>query len=485
MAIFSMNFNTVSRQLKPNQRVRSTSAVAAVAYALTTSITDERLGKTFNYAHGKEAKAKNTHDMGLYFPGGKRIFQDGRDRQGIYSEFWSKVELKEKRKDSRTARTIVVALAVEMGLPEHQICLEKFQRYLAKEYKMATQIGIHYDHRHNPHAHIICTTREVTPDGELGNKIRVLDSAKSAHFEIKKIGQAWADINNEILIPKYGTSITHKSFAEQGIDKPKGEHLGPAEWRKRQAELAEIDKEILKLERELDGLLHQDNRTGRGTVDRTENPSLTGVQGRDRSANTQNAPGSIQQKNSGSNSQRSRKMGAEILQGNAREDGARDQPLEAGSDFHEATSKTGNRNARVESRANGFSNKGGEPTRPAFKQALSNYGGRATSTKRSIAGHPEPVKRNGQPSYKPGNNRETEILKKLEFLENGLTMLADYWEMKQLKEQSEQDIFTRLNNALDAYQALTEREFIRRLRHERQPADTAKPDNYKPAGPKA
>lgn len=359
MAIFSMNIHTVSRQPKnPNLRISSRSAVAAVAYALTTSLRYERLGKTFNYVHGKQAKAKNTHDMGLYFPGGKRIFQDGRDRHGAYSKFWSKVELAEKRKDALTARTIVVALPAEMDTPEHQTCLEKFQRYLANEYGMASQIGIHYDHSHNPHAHIITTTRKVTPDGELGAKIRVLDSARSAHYEIKKIGEAWAEINNQILIPKYGTSITHKSFAEQGIDKPKGEHLGPAEWRKRQTELEEIEQEISKLERELDGLLHQDNRTGRGTVDRTEKPSLTGLQGTDRSANTQNAPGSIQQKISGSNSQGSRKMGTEILQGNSSKNGAGDHQLEAGSHFHEAPRRPGNRIAGSETKSRGLSDQG-------------------------------------------------------------------------------------------------------------------------------
>lgn len=459
MAIFSMNFHTVSRQPKnPNLRVSGRSAVAAVAYALTTSLRDERLGKTFNYAHGKQAKSKETHDLGLYFPGGKRIFQKGRDYLGAYSEFWSKVELAEKRKDARTARTIVVALPVEMEQSEHKSCLEKFQGYLADKYGMASQIGIHYDHKHNPHAHIITTTRKVTPTGELGEKIRVLDSARSAHYEIKKIGEAWAEINNQILIPKYGVSITHKSYQEQGIDKPKGEHLGPAEWRKRQAE---IDQEILKLDRELNGLLHQDNRTGRGTVDRTKKPSLTGLQGTDRSANTQNAPGSIQQKISGSNSRGIRKISAEILQGNAREDGARDQPLEAGSDFYEANRQAGNRDARAKSRAHGLSNESRKPARPTATETLSNHERRAAPAKRSVAGNSEPAKRDGQPIDEPGDNRESEILKRLEWIDIALTMLADKFEIEQIRQAAEPNLFTRIDQALDGMQTKFDMEFLR------------------------
>ena len=462
MAIFSMNFHTVSRQPKnPDLRVSGRSAVAAVAYALTTSLRDERLGKTFNYAHGKQVKARETRDLGLYFPGGKRIFQNGRDNFGAYSEFWSKVELAEKRKDARTARTIVVALPVEMDQTEHQTCLEKFQCYLADEYGMASQVGIHYDHQHNPHAHIVTTTRKVTEQGELGEKIRELDSARKSHYELKKIGEAWANFNNEILIPKYGTSITHKSFKEQEIDKPKGEHLGPYHWRKRQAELAEIEEERARLEKELYVAIQHENRVERRAVSGTAKPSITGIQGTDRSATTQNALGSIQQNDWRSNSEGSREMGSEILQGNPRKDGARDQPLETGSDFHEAPRQAGNGNARVESHANSFSSENTEPTRTAFKQAVSNHGGREATAKRSLAGNTKPVNRDGQPIDQPRDNRESEILERLEWLDTALTMLADKFEIEQVRQPAKPDLFARLDRALDAMQAKFDIEYLR------------------------
>ena len=457
-----MNFHTVSRQPKnPDLRVSGRSAVAAVAYALTTSLRDERLGKTFNYAHGNQVKARETVDLGLYFPGGKRIFQKGRDNQGAYSEFWSKVELAEKRKDARTARTIVVALPVEMNQQEHEDCLEKFQGYLASEYGMASQIGIHYDHEHNPHAHIVTTTRKVSKEGELGEKIRVLDSSRSAHFELKKIGEAWANFNNEILIPKYGISITHKSYQEQGIDKPKGEHLGPYHWRKRQEELAEIDQKKAELEKELDAVIQQGNRTERRAVQRTRGQSGSGIQRRNWKPDTQNAPGSIQQSDSGGNRQRSRKMGAEILQGNPRKDGTRDQPLEVGSNFHETTRQAGNGDARVESCANSISNESTKPTRTAFKQAVSNHGGRATPAKRSLAGNTKSANRDGQPIDQFGDNRESEILERLNWLDTALTMLADKFEIEQVRQPVEPDLFTKLDRALDAMQTKFDMEYLR------------------------
>ena len=397
MAIFSMNFHTISRQPKnPDLRVSGRSAVAAVAYALTTSLRDERLGKTFNYAHGKQVKARETVDLGLYFPGGKRIFQKGRDNQGAYSEFWSKVELAEKRKDARTARTIVVALPVEMNQQEHENCLEKFQGYLASQYGMASQIGIHYDHEHNPHAHIVTTTRKVSKEGELGEKIRVLDSSRSAHFELKKIGEAWANFNNEILIPKYGISITHKSFKEQGIDKPKGEHLGPYHWRKRQEELAEIEEERARLEKELYVAIQHENRVERGTISGFARPSLAGFQGTDRIANTQNALDSIQQDDWGSNSQGSREMGAEILQGNTRKNGVRDHSLEDGSDIFEAHGSDGNRAERDQASASGLSSQNTSRAGQDVAQAGSNHGRPTPTAKRSLAGTTRPDRQPGR-----------------------------------------------------------------------------------------
>ena len=467
MAIFSMNFNTVSRQPKnPDLRVSGRSAVAAVAYALTTSLKDERLGKTFNYAHGKQAKAKETRDLGLYFPGGKRILQKGRDNQGAYSEFWSKVELAEKRKDARTARTIVVALPVEMNQQEHENCLEKFQVYLASEYGMASQIGIHYDHEHNPHAHIVTTTRKVSEEGELGEKIRVLDSSRSAHFELKKIGEAWANFNNEILIPKYGTSITHKSFKEQGIDKPKGEHLGPYHWRKRQAELAEIEEKRARLEKELYGSIQQDDRIDRGTVQRTRSQTNTGIQRRDWKPDTQDAFGSIQQGIEGSSRREIREPGSKTPTEAPRPI----QPVGAQRPANETSGAMRSGHSRDREKTNFFPDDNRNANRENARQAGSDNGRPTPTTKRSPSDASGTIRRAGKSDHKIRNNWQAEsTLDKLVFLDNKLEDLNAFFELKQLQDKQQESLILRLDKALEAMQIKFDMEYLRG-EHDGQPA---------------
>lgn len=463
MAIFSMNFHTVSRQPKnPSLRVSGRSAVAAVAYALTTSLRDERLGKTFNYAHGKEAKARETRDLGLYFPGGKRIVQEKRDYLGSYSEFWSKVELAEKRKDARTARTIVVALPVEMNQAEHESCLEKFQGYLASEYGMASQIGIHYDHEHNPHAHIVTTTRKVGPDGELGEKIRVLDSSRSAHFELKKIGEAWATFNNEILIPKYGTSITHQSFKEQGIDKPKGEHLGPYHWRKRQAELAEIEEERARLEKELYVAIQQESEIDRRTVQRTGGQRNKELSGGNRKPDSQERPQSVQREDQRSGYQGSRETGSVVSQADARQNGIRDHSLEDGSDIFEAHGNDGNRVEGDQASASGLSGHDTSGAGQDAVQAGSDLGRPTPAAKWSLTGAPRPNRQLGR-AIDPDRDigKTEEIIGSLAKLDAALTMLADKFEIEQATQPAEPDIFARIDRALDAMQTKFDMEYLR------------------------
>ena len=488
MAIFSMNFHTVSRQPKnPDLRVSGRSAVAAVAYALTTSLRDERLGKTFNYAHGKQVKARETVDLGLYFPGGKRIFQKARDNQGAYSEFWSKVELAEKRKDARTARTIVVALPVEMERSEHRTCLENFQRYLADEYGMASQIGIHYDHEHNPHAHIITTTRKVSEEGKLGEKIRILDSARSAHYEIKKIGEAWAEINNRILLPKYGTSITHKSYQEQGIDKPKGEHLGPKKWRELQTEL----KELARLEQEVrEELSHVslEEEAGRRAVQPAGSHGKTRNYGEPRSAGITEACGGIQQGVEGGSGGKIREPGRQTPSDAARPV----QPVGTQRPADETPGEMRSGHSRDREKANFFPDDNRNANRKNARQAGSDHGRTAPTAKRSPSDAPGTARRAGKPNYKIRDNWQAEsTLDKLIFLENRLEDLNEFFELKQLQDKQQENLILRLDKALDNLQTLFELEALKRSKsHDTRndQSDTAEPEPsnyYRPAGPKA
>jgi ATP-dependent exoDNAse (exonuclease V) alpha subunit len=78
---------------------------------------------------------------------------------------WNAVERAERRKDAQLAREIIVALQREFDLQEQK---ELLRQYIAENFVekgMIADLAIHDKNNGNPHAHIMLTTRNVTPDG--------------------------------------------------------------------------------------------------------------------------------------------------------------------------------------------------------------------------------------------------------------------------------------------------------------------------------
>jgi hypothetical protein len=87
---------------------------------------------------------------------------------------------------------------------------------LVQRYNVAASVAIHQPSRHgddrNYHAHILFTTREMTPEG-LGNKTRVLDDRKTGPREVAKLRELAADIINEHLAAAHADiRVDHRSF---------------------------------------------------------------------------------------------------------------------------------------------------------------------------------------------------------------------------------------------------------------------------------
>jgi hypothetical protein len=78
----------------------------------------------------------------------------------------------------------------------------------------------------NHHAHILLTTRRITPNG-FAEKTRELDEKKSG--EVVHWREAWATHCNEKL-QKAGVQerVDHRSLEAQGIDRVPTVHLGHA-----------------------------------------------------------------------------------------------------------------------------------------------------------------------------------------------------------------------------------------------------------------
>lgn len=229
--------------MKPIQRSAGRSVTASVAYRDGKKIKDERTGETFDYSHRD----------GVEFT--QDLLPDGVMRNYTTSELWNAAEQAEKRINSSVGREYIIALPAELTQEERQKLAVDFASYLVDRYGVAANVAVHQpgkegDER-NYHAHIMTSTRVLTPDG-FGEKTRVLDDKKTGAKEVKQIREKWAELGNEYL-ERAGSErrMDHRSFAERGLEREPEIHLGPAaaamERRGEASERGNRNREIRKL----------------------------------------------------------------------------------------------------------------------------------------------------------------------------------------------------------------------------------------------
>jgi myosin heavy subunit len=140
-----------------------------------------------------------------------------KDRQTL----WRTVEAKERRRDARLAREIEVALQIEFDLEEQKALLREYIKENFVDKGMIADFAVH-NNEGNPHAHIMLTTRHVSPNG-FGGKNRDWDK----EAELLKWRENWANTNNRKFEEKgLAERIDHRSYKEQGIDREPTIHLG-------------------------------------------------------------------------------------------------------------------------------------------------------------------------------------------------------------------------------------------------------------------
>jgi hypothetical protein len=217
-------------QIKPVSRGAGQSATACAAYRSGDVIECGREGKTHDYSH-KTGILKQ--DSAIILPTG--LSADwAKDR----SSLWNAAEAAEKRKDGRVAREYVIALPKEANQEERKKLAMDFAQYLANRYQVAVDVNLHQPHRSksgdndNYHAHLLTTTREITPDG-LGKKSTIelsdtdrfkLDLPKSKD-ELFIVREHWTDLQNTVL-KNYGLSVSALSYKDQGLDIEPTFHMG-------------------------------------------------------------------------------------------------------------------------------------------------------------------------------------------------------------------------------------------------------------------
>ncbi|WP_263377235.1 MobQ family relaxase [Granulicella aggregans] len=144
---------------------------------------------------------------------------------------WNAAEQAETRKNSTVGREIELALPSLLSLPDRQRIVERFAGELVDRYGVAVSVALHAPSRdgddRNYHAHILFTTREVTPSG-MGKKTRILDDRSTGRKEVVKLRELAADFINEALAAvNSDLRVDHRSFEERGIEREGTIHLGP------------------------------------------------------------------------------------------------------------------------------------------------------------------------------------------------------------------------------------------------------------------
>jgi len=241
-------------EIKPVTRSSGRSATSAAAYRAGERIRDERTGALYNHSQRRDVLHKE-----ILLPSSVEQVSSRMDWARDRATLWNAAEKAERRSDSRVAREYLVSLPPELS-PEERVTLARtFSREIADRYSVAVDLAVHAprpegDPR-NFHAHLLATTREVTPDG-LGPKTGI-DRDREALSELglptgreefANLRARWAELTNGALREaNVEARVDHRSLEAQGIDREPQARLPwgayKAERRGERSELAERIRE--------------------------------------------------------------------------------------------------------------------------------------------------------------------------------------------------------------------------------------------------
>lgn len=198
--------------VKPVQRSKGRSSVAAAAYRAGCEIYDERTGLTHNY----------TNKNGVEYT--EIITPFGVDAPSR-SELWNWAEKAENRKDGCTAREYEINLPYQLSDEQRIELAQDFSHRLAENHGIAVDLCLHKptpkeiengsDPR-NYHAHILTTTRKITNDG-LTDKADIEKAGRKRKLDLLATRKLWADVANyHLKRAGLDEQIDHRSLKDQG-----------------------------------------------------------------------------------------------------------------------------------------------------------------------------------------------------------------------------------------------------------------------------
>ncbi|HGT2604691.1 TPA: MobQ family relaxase [Klebsiella pneumoniae] len=197
MALYRLEMQNVSRS-------DGVSSVAKAAYRHRSVMIDHRTGEI----HGE--KSLDRDDL-VY----AEILRPENTPACLHvpSEvLWNIVEQKETRSNSRTAKEFKITLPTELSNEQNIALMKDFLLNHFVDKGIICDFVLHNDKDNkNPHAHVMITTREITPNG-FGKKVRSWDEEKTLHDWRKQ----WAKVQNQHL-KKLGlkSRVSHRTLEEQ------------------------------------------------------------------------------------------------------------------------------------------------------------------------------------------------------------------------------------------------------------------------------
>jgi len=231
MAIYHLTVKMVKRSDGRN-------AVGAAAYRSGTSMYEEATGVTHDYS-----KKMGVEHSEILAPANapEWVF----DRQML----WNQVEATEKRCDAQVAREVELGLPIELSKNEQIELLRDFVKREFVSRGMVADFSLHLDNPDNPHAHILLTTRDITPEG-FGQKNRGWNQTR----ELLSWRRGWAEVTNEHLAQAgLGVRIDHRSYKDQGIELSPGRKLGVGRERQEDERLPSFLADRIEEQRRIAG----------------------------------------------------------------------------------------------------------------------------------------------------------------------------------------------------------------------------------------
>jgi hypothetical protein len=211
--------------VKVFSRAKGSRVTRAAAYRAGERIHDDRTSESYNYSDRKDI----VHSE-IILPEGVAQGTDiewARNR----AKLWNAAEKIGTRRNSRLGREVLVLLPPEISAAGRTELARKFAVELSEKYRNAVDFAVHEpragsDERHH-HAHLLMTTREVTPKG-LGTRTILDLSGTERHArglgpqkdDLLWIRKRWADLTNQALADAgLSQRVDHRSYRLQGLDR--------------------------------------------------------------------------------------------------------------------------------------------------------------------------------------------------------------------------------------------------------------------------